>query len=205
VVFLLNEKIKRLRRQNALTQSDLAFRLGVTQQAVAKWEAGLSIPEPAVLLSLSDILRVSVDYLLGKKGIPLQGVLPCGDFSPVPVIGTVKAGYGREAFEDFQGTHPADIRDPQNYFYLIVQGDSMEPYIRAGDLALVRKQNTLQNGELGVMVLDGGEGTLKRFNKNNGQISLESFNPSCKALILHGMYQNRLVILGKVVETKTRW
>jgi repressor LexA len=202
---MLKERLKRLRKENALTQSQFAGRLGVTQQAVAKWEAGLSVPEPHLLLPIAEIFHVSVDYLLGNKNGFLERLLPCGDFASVPVMGTVKAGFGRDAFEDLQGAHPADVRDPENYFYLTVQGDSMEPYIHAGDLALVRRQNVLQNGELGVVILGSGEGTLKRFFIEDNKVLLKSFNPSVLPLVLSGADLETLFILGKVVETKTRW
>jgi repressor LexA len=203
---MLKERLKRLRKKHALTQSALATRLGVTQQAVAKWESGRSVPDHSLLLPLSEIYGVSADYLLGAAATLMEdSVLPCGDFALVPVVGTVKAGFGREAFEDISGSHPAEVRDPEDYFYLIVQGDSMEPRIRAGDLALVRRQNTLQNGDLGVLVLRGGEGTLKRFFMENGAVRLESFNPSSPALEVSGEDLNELFILGRVVETKTRW
>jgi repressor LexA len=202
---MLKDILKRLRKENGLTQSQLANRLGVSQQAVAKWEAGLSAPEPHLLLPVAGIFHVSADYLLGREGGFFGNLLPCGVFSPVPVAGTVRAGYGRDAFEDIQGTHPADVRDPKNYFYLTVQGDSMEPYIRDGDLALVRRQNTLLNGELGVIVLRGGEGTLKRFFSEDGKVLLKSFNPSTPPVELSGADLDGLFIAGKVVETKTRW
>ncbi len=202
---MLKKRLKRLRREHSLTQSELAGRLGITQQAVAKWESGRSVPEPGLLLPLAKIFGVSADYLLGGTNPLEDNILPCGDFSLVPVAGIVKAGFGRDAFEDISGSYPAEVRNPGDYFYLTVQGDSMEPHIRTGDLALVRRQNTLQNGELGVMVLRGGEGTLKRFFMENGIVLLKSFNPSSPTLELKGEDISELFILGKVVETKTRW
>ena len=76
-------------------------------------------------------------------------------------MGTVRAGYDALAFEEDYGTEYASVKDPQNYFYLVVKGDSMEPRISDGDLALIHRQNTLDNGDLGVMVYGDGNGTLK--------------------------------------------
>ncbi len=56
---------------------------------------------------------------------------------PIPVVGTVRAGYDALAFEEDYGTEYASVKDPQNYFYLVVKGDSMEPRISDGDLALI--------------------------------------------------------------------
>ena len=82
--------------------------------------------------------------------------------SQIPVVGTVRAGYGALAFEEDYGKEYACVKDPENYFFLVVKGDSMEPRISDGDLALVHRQNTLDNGDLGVLVYGAdGEGTLK--------------------------------------------
>lgn len=208
---MLNETLKQLRKQRKLTQADLAAQLGVTQQAVGKWETGRSSPDPEALLRLSELLDVSVDRLLGRGVIdaPLLGtVMP---YNPavevrIPVVGTVRAGYGALAFEEPQGTEAASVKDPENYFYLVVQGDSMEPRIRDGDLALVRRQATLEDGDLGVVVYgDAGEGTLKRFARTAGAVALQPFNPAYDTVILSGEELDHLYIAGKVVETKARW
>ena len=47
----------------------------------------------------------------------------------------------------------ARVKDPGSYFYLLVKGDSMEPRISDSDLALVHRQPTLENGDLGVVIL----------------------------------------------------
>ena len=57
-----------LRRQAGLSQEELANLLGVTRQAVQKWEAGLSRPDMDNLVSLSNYFKVSLDFLvLGKE------------------------------------------------------------------------------------------------------------------------------------------
>jgi repressor LexA len=202
---MLKFRLKQLRKERGVTQASLAGQLHISQQAVAKWEAGLSFPEPGMLVRLSGIFGVSTDYLLGRKNGSMEQAIPCGVFTLVPVVGTVRAGFGLQAFEDDLGTDPADVADPENYFYLVVRGDSMEPYIREGDLALVRRQNILRNGDLGVMVYRDGEGTLKRFFQEDGRVLLKSFNPAYEDLALSGEELSSLYIMGKVVETKTRW
>ena len=56
--------IKTLRLQEGYTQHDLADSLGVSDQAVSKWERGLSIPDISIVMKLSDLLNVDVDNLL---------------------------------------------------------------------------------------------------------------------------------------------
>ncbi len=59
----LGENIAYLRRAMGLTQDMLAFRLGVTAQAVSKWERQLSCPDVALLPVMADIFEVSIDEL----------------------------------------------------------------------------------------------------------------------------------------------
>lgn len=204
---MLAEELKNLRKQHKMTQGGLATALGVTQQAVGKWETGKSSPDSDMLLRIAELFGVSIDTLLGREKPQIGSVHPYipAFETQVPVVGTVRAGYGALAFEEDHGTENASVRDPENYFYLVVKGDSMEPRIQDGDLALVRRQQTLDDGDLGVVVYGEGEGTLKRFHRKGNAVLLQPFNPSYEAIMLAGEELEHLYIAGKVVETKARW
>jgi len=60
----LGEKILLLRKQNGMTQEQLAERLAITRQTVSKWELGESEPDVNYLIQLSEIFQVTTDYLL---------------------------------------------------------------------------------------------------------------------------------------------
>ena len=93
---------------------------------------------------------------------------------------------------------PDSVRKMANTLF---DGMSMD-----GDLALVRKQSTLEDGELGVIVYgDEGEGTLKKYIQRGNAIILRPFNPDYEDMVIKGEDLNRLYIAGKVVETKTKW
>lgn len=62
----LARQISRLRRQKGMTQEQLANRLGVTSQAVSKWEKAQSCPEITLLPLLADLFHISVDELFGR-------------------------------------------------------------------------------------------------------------------------------------------
>ena len=64
------EKVQLLRRAQGLTQEGLAEALGVSRQSVAKWEAGIALPDPDKLPRLSDSLRVTLDVLLRDEMEP---------------------------------------------------------------------------------------------------------------------------------------
>jgi transcriptional regulator with XRE-family HTH domain len=60
----LGEKILLLRKQNNMTQEQLAERLAITRQTVSKWELGESEPDITYLIQLSEIFQVTTDYLI---------------------------------------------------------------------------------------------------------------------------------------------
>ena len=59
----IGNKIKELRRSKGMSQKDIADKLGVTSQAVSKWENGKNLPDMMMLSSIADILQVSCDEL----------------------------------------------------------------------------------------------------------------------------------------------
>lgn len=63
----LNERIKQLRKDKGLTQSQLADQLGVTDKAVSKWEVGEANPDISLLVKISQVFNVTIDYLLTGK------------------------------------------------------------------------------------------------------------------------------------------
>lgn len=69
---MLSEKVYTLRRKSGLSQEQLAEKIGVSRQAVSKWEGGLSTPELDKLKALSDCFQVSIDELT------------CGDSPDIP-------------------------------------------------------------------------------------------------------------------------
>lgn len=59
-----SEKLYTLRRKSGLSQEQLAEQLGVSRQAISKWESGQSVPESDKLIVISNYFKVSLDYLL---------------------------------------------------------------------------------------------------------------------------------------------
>ena len=66
---VINEILKKLRSQKGLTQEALAEEMGVSVQAVSKWENGLSCPDIAALPGLAEFFGVTVDYLLTGRAV----------------------------------------------------------------------------------------------------------------------------------------
>ncbi len=66
---MLSEKIYTLRRKSGLSQEQLAEKIGVSRQAISKWEGGLSTPELDKLKALSECFQITIDELTGNQAI----------------------------------------------------------------------------------------------------------------------------------------
>lgn len=69
---MLSEKLYTLRRKNGLSQEQLAEIIGVSRQAISKWEGGLSVPESEKLIAISEYSNVTLDYLLKENADCIQ-------------------------------------------------------------------------------------------------------------------------------------
>lgn len=72
-----NEKLQKLRKEKGMSQEALADELGVSRQAVSKWENGQVYPETEKLIQLGRLFHVSIDYLLNEENE--QGVQDTAD------------------------------------------------------------------------------------------------------------------------------
>ena len=64
---VISARIKELRKENGLSQVDLADLCQVKQSCVSKWERGATLPDIEMLITLTKVLHTSSDYLLGIK------------------------------------------------------------------------------------------------------------------------------------------
>lgn len=186
--------LKTLRAQRGMTQQEVAQRLGITRQAYSNYEAGLREPDYGTLCALADLFGCTADRLMGRAA---GGACP-----RIPILGTVKGGFDRLAQQEYEGYEPADVAAPDEYFFLRVTGDSMAPQIQEGDLALVHSQDTIQSGQLGVVLLEDDEATLKRVVFSGKSVILQPFNSAYSPVVLHG---DACRILGRVVRTIRQW
>lgn len=64
---MLSNNLKSIRKSKKITQEALASKLNVTRQTISKWENGQSIPDAESLTQIADILKISVQELLGEE------------------------------------------------------------------------------------------------------------------------------------------
>ena len=101
-----------------------------------------------------------------------------GQRQSVPILGTIRAGLPMAAEQRVEGWATADVAEPEEHFFLRVTGDSMiNAGIRDGDLVLLRRQDTAENGQIVACLVDGEDATLKRFRRQRDMVLLQPENP----------------------------
>lgn len=191
--------IKELRLKHDITQSELANLCGVHQTAVSQWENGRTLPDKQTLMKLSEIFSVSVDFLMGNNNPTVKKNL-------IPVLGYVRAGMPIGAYEDV--LEYIEISDSMalsgDYFGLRVTGDSMAPRICADDTVIVHKQDYIENGEVGVVLINDLDATIKKVIKKGTSLTLVPFNSSYEPMIFspEEIVTLPVKIIGKVVELR---
>jgi repressor LexA len=117
----------------------------------------------------------------------------------VPVMGRIAAGTPIEAIQTRSHTisMPPDLLTTGDHFALEVRGDSMiEAGILDGDMALIKRTDAADTGDIVVALIDDEEATLKRFRRRGASIALEPANTSYEVRILP---PSRVRIQGKLV------
>ncbi|WP_445497917.1 LexA family protein [Photorhabdus sp. SF281] len=147
-----------------MTQTEVAVIAGVSQQSIESIESGRT-RKPRNLLDLARALKCSPDWLLNG-----ENVMPLTEISTrrVPILSYVQAGALKE-YEDFMNEAGnfeyvlADADTPERAFALRIDGDSMTPEFKAGDLVIIDPDACAAPGEFVVAKNSGHEATFKKY------------------------------------------
>ncbi len=116
----------------------------------------------------------------------------------IPLLGKIAAGTPITAISDPTGSlaMPQDMLGGGTYYALEVEGDSMiDAGILDGDTVIIKQQDTAENGDVVVALIDEEEATLKRLRRRGGSIALEAANPAYETRIFG---PDRVRIQGKL-------
>lgn len=203
-------RLKQLREEKGLSQSEVAKIMEVGRTTYLKWENGENQPTRK-LDQLSQFFNVSIDYLLGKsdvKTIPNKNHHSKG--VKIPVLGRVVAGVPIDAVQeilDYEEITP-EMAATGEYFALQVKGASMEPTLRNGDIVIVKKQPTVDSGDIAIVLVNGSDATVKEIKESPAGITLIGHNA---AIYTPQFYSNKEIqnmpvqIIGKVVEMRRKF
>jgi repressor LexA len=134
-----------------------------------------------------------------KRGIELTDLTdPDNQTLTIPLLGRIAAGHPIEAIPDQQSLNIAEFLLGPGRFALLVQGDSMiDAGILDGDTVIIRRQDTANDGDIVVALIDGESATLKRFHRRVGnKLELAPENKSLRPLIFEA---NQVRIQGVLV------
>lgn len=123
----------------------------------------------------------------------------------IPVMGRIAAGTPISAIQSRSATiaMPPDMLGTGEHFALEVRGDSMvEAGINDGDTVVIRRQETANNGDIIVALIDDEEATLKRLRRHGSSIALEAANPAYETRVLGS---DRVRIQGRLVSLFRRY
>ena len=124
----------------------------------------------------------------------------------IPIIGSVRCGPNGLAYQYLDGCVYIDNSFYGDIVAFRCKGDSMKDLgIYDGDIAIVRLQEEVENGELAVVTINGDEGALKRIRLFDGGIILESANQAYAPRVFTGEQLNLIHIVGKVLEIRKRF
>ena len=185
------------------TQIDLAEYLGVSKSTISMWVNGVRVPRMARIDAMARYFGVNRSDIMEPWGEPHSA----GSVS-IPVYARVAAGLPFEAVEDIIDREeiPEALNRQGTYYGLRIWGDSMEPRMKKGDVVIVRKQTTADDGDIVIVTVNGTDATCKQFKRYQDGIALVSINPAYPPMYYTAQEVDQLpvCIIGKVVELRAK-
>lgn len=200
---LIKEKYKNVR--NFSVQNNIPYS---TVRSVL--ERGVEKSGVNTVLRILDGLDISMDELEILSGTEeIKGEYVMEDFIPyipntikLPIVGIVRAGEPILAQDNIEGFFTIDssvVSRDKDYFLLKVTGDSMNKEFNEGDLLLIERAPSLENGEIGVVRVNGNEATVKKFLKEDNLVQLLPLsNNPIHAPQVFDLTKKEIEIIGRV-------
>lgn len=205
----IGERICAIRTARNLSQRELANRIGLTHATISRYENGkfddIKIP---IIQSICKTLNISTAYILGisdkVEPYALHEAVMMEDVIPIPVLSVIRAGEPMYAEQHIESYIYTSSLSWGNYFALKVVGDSMNAAgIHDGDTVICKEQESINNNEVAVVLIDKQDATIKRFTRNGNTIVLtpQSDNPKHQPLI-YDLTKTDIRVLGKVIKVQ---
>jgi len=188
----IGKKIRMYRKNMKLTQDELAEKLNTSKGTISNYETGYRSPRQDDLFLLAEVLKVSIDDLFPPREDNKI------ETHNIPVVSKISAGEPIHAEENIE-SYIAIPNAKENTFGLIVNGDSMDKEFKDGDIVIVEKDAIVENGQIGVVHINGYNATVKRIKYNDDDIILipESNNNEHVPKIFNR--NDHIHIVGRVV------
>lgn len=205
------KRIRTRREDLGISQEELAKRLGYrSRSSINKIEKGENDIPQSKIVAFAQALQTTPEYLMGWELNAIQSspkVRPKG--IKIPVLGVIAAGNPIDAVEDIIDYEeiPTKWAETGEYFGLVARGRSMEPRIFDGDVIIVRKQDFVDDKEIGVVIVNGSEATIKQIRCTESGFKLVGFNAAVfapKEYTREEIDDLPVKIIGKAVEVRRK-
>lgn len=201
----IGNRIKEKRIEKSMTLEEVGKIAGVSRATIQRYESGAitNIPSDRIE-SIAMALKTTPAYIMGWEDDSVDPFL-FDNISPIetkkiPMLGEIACGEPILCNEDRE-SYVLVGTDIKADFCLRCKGDSMiNARIFDGDIVFVRKQSSVDNGEIAVVVIDG-EATLKRFfyYEESKRIELRPENPKYQSIIYTENERKDIYVLGKAI------
>lgn len=187
-----------------ISQKDFAESIDIAPNRLSQWANDKRQPDNDSWVLLSQKLNVPIDDLIGNEKFQSRkrGV-------KIPVYGNVAAGIPLEAVTDIEDWEEIDevMASKAEYIALRIHGRSMEPRILDGDVVIVQLQDYIEDGDIGIIFVNGDDATCKKIKKTPKGIMLISNNPAFEPMFYNNEEIDNLPVrvLGKVVELRGKF
>ncbi len=197
-----------IRRKN-IKPIELSKKTGISKTNISCYMSGKYEAKQDGIKLLSDALKVDPVWLMGydvpmeKKEVEIVGT-KTKQYYMCPVYAQISARQPNWAEENIEGRIPIDINlmnivNPEEYFFLRVNGESMNKVVKNGAFALIHKQDTVENGEIAVVLVNSFDATINKFTKQENLIILEPQSEDTSFKLQVYDKNNSIKILGKYV------
>ncbi|PCF72810.1 helix-turn-helix domain-containing protein [Staphylococcus delphini] len=199
---VMAKNISRLMKENNIDRKKLSNDLKVKYTTLSDWINAKTYPRIDKIELLADYFNVTKADLVEDKEKQVLETLPV---KKIPVLSKISAGmpiYTEENLIDYIYFATKNLNSNKEEFGLCVSGDSMDKLFQEGDIVVVEKDAVVENGQLGVVMINGYNATVKRVRYNDDQIVLipESNNPQHYPQV-YGK-NDEVKIVGRVVASQ---
>lgn len=205
---IFSQNLRSLMDKNNKDRNQICDDLGLKYTTFTDWVNGKKYPRIDKIELLANYFKVRKSDLIEdqsqKENKFGADIIDLSDMKRIPILGKIRAGMPIYAAENIEGYTLTDLNGGAEYFGLRVTGDSMNAArIHEGDIVIVRRQDIVENGQIAVVLIDGQDATLKRFNRDGNIVTLmpQSTNPKNKALT-YNLKNSSVKILGLVVRVE---
>lgn len=203
----IGKMINQRRTELKLTLEQVGQAVGVGKSTVKKWEDGyISNMRRDKIALLAKVLKMNpVSFITGEfkeeedQAIPL----PQTNVFMRPVYDSISAGFGVIAQDvpvDYMPTYITCPSEQDKYIWINVHGDSMSPLIDDGSKILIKKQTSVDSGQIAAVLVDDEEAVVKKVLYNDNTVELHSVNPYYPPRVFKNNDVTRVQILGPVKE-----